>query len=444
MNRREALRSLVAGSTMLPAILADTLEPKATHFAGKAKRVIFLYMTGGVSHMDTFDPKSALAKSREAGRKPTTKTPGQLYLPGKWASQRYGQSGLEVTSLFRHTAELADDLCVIRSMHGDHNDHFQAAMGIHTGSVTLKRPSIGSWVSYGMGTENRNFPSFVVLAPVLPYGGSQVWSSDFLPAVHQGARVVTGAEPVADLARRAPTSETQRLELDLLSRFNQRHLLSRGPDPALAARIASFETAFGMQAAMPEVFDFSSESAATLGLYGLERGQNTGFGWQCLVARRLAERGVRFIELIDTGSTKNWDVHSEINAMDALAQNVDRPIAGLLRDLKSRGMLDDTLVVWTTEFGRTPWADPAVHGREHYSKVFTSWLAGGGVKAGTVYGASDEYGGQIVENPVHTHDFHATILHCLGFDHTKLTFRHAGRDFRLTDVHGRVVRELLA
>jgi len=445
MNRRAALRSLVAGSTMMPAILADALKPQATHFAGKAKRVIFLYMTGGVSHVDTFDPKPALAKARAAGTKPNTKRPSAVYLAGGWESQRYGQSGLECTSLFRHTAALADELCVIRSMYGDHNDHFQAAMGIHTGSVTLKRPSIGSWVSYGMGTENRNFPSFVVLAPVLPYGGSQVWSSDFLPAVHQGARIVTGAEPVADLARRAPTSAAQRMELDFLTRFNQRHLQARGPDPALSARIASFETAFGMQSAMPEVFDFGSETDATLKLYGLERGQTDGFGWQCLVARRLAERGVRFIELIDTGSTKNWDVHGEIDNMNALAKNVDQAIAGLLRDLKSRGMLDDTLVVFTTEFGRTPWAsDAKTHGREHYNKVFTSWLAGGGVKPGVIYGSSDEFGAQVAEHPVHTHDFHATILHCLGFDHKKLTFRHAGRDFRLTDVHGEVVKPLLA
>jgi len=448
LSRRRLLRSLVAGSTLMPAILSDALAaendplaPRAPHFPGKARRVIFLYLTGGVSHVDTFDPKPAIAAAARAQKKPGPK--GSRYLPTIWDTKRYGRSGLEVTDLFRHTAEMADDLCVIRSLHGDHNDHFQAAMGIHTGSVTVKRPSIGSWVSYGLGTTNRNLPSFVVLAPYLPYAGSQVWSSDFLPGAHQGTRVTGGPEPVSDLVRRAPTSKLQEAELDFLARFNRRHLGERPGDPALAARIQSFETAFGMQSEMPEVFDFSRETTATLNLYGLERGQNTGFAWQCLVARRLAERGVRFIELIDTGSNKNWDVHSDIKGMDGLAANVDKPIAGLLRDLKSRGMLEDTLVVWTTEFGRSPWNETG-NGRSHHNKVFTSWLAGGGVKGGMVYGSSDEFGAAPAENPVHVHDFHATILHCLGFDHLKLTFRHAGRDFRLTDIHGNVVKPVLA
>lgn len=450
-NRRTFLRSLVAGSTMLPAILSDALasssDPlasRAPHFEGKAKRVIFIYLTGGVSHVDTFDPKPGLLRAVQEGKKPS-KRKGEdgAYLPSAWESKRYGRSGLEATELFRHTAELADELCVVRSLYGDHNDHFQAAMGIHTGSVTVKRPSIGSWVSYGLGTENRNLPSFVVLAPYLPYAGSQVWSADFLPGAHQGTRVVDGAQPVADLDRKAPTAKMQEVELDFLTRFNQRHMQQRPGDPALAARIRSFETAFGMQSNMPEVFDFSKESDATLKLYGLERGQTTGFAWQALVARRLTERGVRFVELIDTGSNRNWDTHGEINDMNRLAGNVDRPISGLLRDLKSRGMLEETLVVCTTEFGRTPWLE-GKHGRGHYNKCFTSWLAGGGAKAGTVYGATDEFGATIAENAVHTHDLHATILHCLGFDHQKLTFRHAGRDFRLTDVHGNVVKALLA
>jgi hypothetical protein len=329
-------------------------------------------------------------------------------------------------------------------MTGDHNDHFQATLGVHTGSVTVKRPSIGSWVSYGMGTENRNLPSFVVLAPYLPYGGAQVWSSDFLPGAHAGTRITGGATPVADLQRRAPTAKAQELELDLLARFNKMHQSSRPGDPALAARIKSFETAYGMQSDMPDVFDFSKESDATLSLYGLKRGENTGFAWQCLVARRMAERGVRFVELIDTGTNKNWDFHSNIIEMTKMAESVDRPIAGLIRDLKSRGMLDDTLVVWTTEFGRTPWGTVESKGREHFNKVYCSWLAGGGIKPGVVWGASDEYGAAIAENEVHVHDFNATILHCLGFDHTRLTYRHMGRDFRLTDVQGRVVRKMIA
>jgi hypothetical protein len=396
-------------------------------------------MTGGVSHVDTFDPKPALRKMADAGKKYEKNTP---YLPADWDARPYGQSGIEITDLFPQVGSCADDLCVIRSLHGDHNDHVQAAMGVHTGSVTVKRPAIGSWVSYGLGTENRNLPSFVVLAPNLPYAGSQVWSSDFLPGAHSGTRVVGGPEPVANLDRRAPTSELQEIEMDLLTRFNRRHMNTRPGDPGLAARVNAFETAFGMQSVMPGIFDFSRETDATLKLYGLERGQNTGFGWQCLVSRRLAEHGVRFIELIDTGSTKNWDTHGEIKNQEDLSRNVDQPIAGLIKDLKSRGMLDETLIVWTTEFGRTPWLSPK-HGRAHYNKVFSSWLAGGGIKGGTVYGQSDELGQAIADRPVHVHDLHATILHCLGFDHTKLTFRHAGRDFRLTDLYGNVIRDVL-
>jgi uncharacterized protein (DUF1501 family) len=445
LPRRQLLRSLFSASALLPAVvqdlLANPLAPRQPHFPAKAKRVIFLYMTGGVSHVDTFDPKPALVEA--AASKKTYGKKGGVILPSTWGSRRHGRCGTAVSDLFPQMAGIVDDLCVIRSLHTDHNDHFQATMGMHTGSVTVKRPSIGSWVSYGLGTENKNLPSFIALAPVLPYAGAQVWSSDFLPGAHAGTRIVGGAQPVADLARRAPSEKIQSLELGLLARLNQQHQAARPGDPALAARLQSFETAFGMQSEMPAVFDFSQESDATMQLYGLERGQTSGFGWQCLVARRLAERGVRFIELIDTGSSNNWDVHGEINNMIPLAKNVDKPIAGLIKDLKSRGMLDDTLVVWTTEFGRTPWGGPP-HGREHYNKVFSSWLAGGGIKPGIVYGQSDELGIEIAENPVHVHDFHATILHCLGFDHTRLIYRHAGRDFRLTDVHGQVVKPLLA
>lgn len=429
---------------MLSELLAETadpLAPKAPHFGGKAKRVIFLFMTGGVSHVDSFDPKPALNKAAAEGKKGPRDIP---FLGSPWGSKKYGKAGVEISDLFPHMGGIVDDLCVIRSMTGDHNDHFQATMGVHTGSVTVKRPSIGSWVSYGMGTENKNLPSFVVLAPHLPYAGAQVWGSDFLPGAHAGTRITGGPEPVADLGRRAPTSKAQQLELDLLARYNKMHQQSRAGDPALAARIKSFETAYGMQSDMPEVFDFSKESDATLDLYGLKRGQNTGFAWQCLVARRMAERGVRFVELIDTGSNKNWDFHTGIAGMTKLAESVDQPIAGLIKDLKSRGMLDDTLVVWTTEFGRTPWGTAVSKGREHYNKVYSSWLAGGGIKPGVVYGSSDEHGINIAEDEMHVHDFHATILHCLGFDHTRLTYRHAGRDFRLTDVHGHVVKEILA
>lgn len=455
-SRRQVVRSLLSGSILLPGILnqllvADArgaaaagednpLSAKEPHFPAKAKRVIFLYMSGGVSHMDSFDPKPKLVADAEKGTLASNKRP---LLRPLWDFKPRGKCGTEVSDLFPHIGECVDEICLVRSMRGDHNDHFQATLGIHTGSVTFKRPSIGSWVSYGLGTENQNLPSFIVLAPQLPYAGSQVWGSDFLPGAHQGTRVMAGAEPITNLKRRSLSEKIQQRELSLLERFNRKHLRERAADPHLSARIKSFETAFGMQREMPEVLDLSQESDATLKLYGLERGSTQGFAWQCLVARRLAERGVRFIELIDVGSSGNWDAHGDMKTHGPLAKNVDQPIAGLLKDLKSRGMLEDTLVVWTTEFGRTPFTDGPT-GRSHHNSAFSSWMAGGGVKGGVVYGKTDDYGGKVVENEVHVHDFHATILHLLGFDHTKLTFRYGGRDFRLTDVHGKVVQALLA
>jgi hypothetical protein len=302
---------------------------------------------------------------------------------------------------------------------------------------------MGSWVTYGLGTENQNLPCYVVLAPEMPYAGSQIWSSDFLPGVFSGTRITSGPEPVPDLNRRAPSPEMQKLELSLLERFNRKHERQHPGDPMLEARIKSYETAFGMQMTMPQVLDLGKETDATLKLYGMERGATTGFGWQCIVARRMMERGVRFVELIDVGSSKNWDAHGDIHTHAPLAKNIDQPIAGLLTDLKSRGLLQDTLVVFTTEFGRSP-SPEGQSGRGHYNRAFSSWLSGGGVKGGMTYGKTDDFGAKIVENECHVHDFHATILHCLGFDHTKLTFRNAGRDYRLTDVAGRVVKEILA
>jgi hypothetical protein len=450
LNRRQVVRSLLGGSLVLPAIVSellarddagdlhrDPLAPREPQFAGRAKRVIFLFMTGGVSHLESFDPKPELAA--QGGQKHN----GRTLLAPQFEFTRAGRCGTPITGLFPRIATCLDDICVIRSLTGSHFEHFQATLGVHTGSLTVKRPSIGSWVSYGMGTENQDLPSFVVLAPYLPYAGTQVWSADFLPVAHQGMRILPGAEPVPNLRRRSVSDDVQQLELDLLSRFNLRHQSRRPADPLLAGRIKSFETAFGMQMAMPEALDLARESDATLELYGLERGSTEGFAWQCLVARRLAERGVRFIELIDSGSSNNWDSHGNMQDHVPKAKNVDQAIAGLLKDLKLRGMLDDTLVVWTTEFGRTPHTDGPT-GRSHHPYVFSSWLAGGGVRGGMTYGASDDLGYEVAENPVHIHDFHATILHLLGFDHTRLTYRHAGRDFRLTDVHGHVVHAILA
>jgi len=462
-SRRGFLRSLVGGSTLFPALISqllaeedqrsgivDPLTPRPSHFAPKAKRVIFLYMSGGVSHVDSWDPKPRLfadhgktvSVDEFQGRK------GDFRMFAKrpqWDFSRHGQCGTEVSSLFPHMAGCVDDLCVIRSMTSDHTNHYEATLGIHTGSFTFARPSLGSWVSYGLGTENRNLPSYIVIAPKTPYAGGQVWASDFLPGAHQGTLVVPGTEPVANLQRRAPTSRLQELELAALARMNHRHLAPRAKDPLLDARMKSFETAFGMQMELPEVFDLSRESDATHQLYGLERGSTQGFAWQCLVARRLAERGVRFVELIDVGSSDNWDAHGDMLTHTPLARNVDQPIAGLLRDLKTRGMLEDTLVVWTTEFGRTPFnATADARGREHHHWAFSSWLAGAGIRAGTVHGESDDHGIHVGRNPVHVHDFHATLLHLMGLDHERLTYRHTGRDYRLTDVAGEVVRGVLA
>ncbi len=428
----------------------DPLAPRPSHHGAKAKRVIFLYMSGGVSHVDSWDHKPRLftdaGKTVAVGEFQGRKGDFKMWVKKpQWTFARHGRCGTEASTLFPHIAGCVDDLCVIRSMKSDHTNHYEATLGIHTGSFTFARPSIGSWVSYGLGAENRNLPSYIVIAPKTPYAGSQVWASDFLPGSHQGTLVVPGPDPVSNIQRRVATSRMQELELGLMARMNQRHLATRPEDSLLTARIKSFETAFGMQMEMPDVFDLAKESDATLKLYGLERGSTKGFAWQCLVARRLAERGVRFIELIDVGSSDNWDAHGDMLTHTPLAKNVDQAIAGLLLDLKSRGMLEDTLVVWTTEFGRTPFNNAAdAKGREHHHWVFSSWLAGAGVKPGTVYGASDDYGIEVANNPVHVHDFHATILHLLGLNHERLTFRHSGRDYRLTDVAGNVVNGILS
>lgn len=462
LSRRSALRSMTLGSSLLPGIVAqlsadesgstplDPLAPRAPHFEPRAKRVIFLFMSGGVSHVESFDPKPRLRA--DAGKTVTVpefqgrRGEFSMFLTApQWEFHPRGQSGLEVSDLFPHIAGCADDLCVIRSLRSDHTNHYEATLGIHTGSFTFARPSLGSWLSYGLGTLNRNLPSFVVIAPFTPYAGGQVWASDFLPGSHQGTLVIPGPEPVANIRRRVASSSLQQRELALQERLNRRHLEARSQAGPLAARMRSFETAFGMQSELPDVFDLSGETEATLRLYGLEPGSTRGFAWQCLVARRLAERGVRFVELIDVGSSNNWDAHGDMQTHVPLAKNVDQAIAGLLTDLKQRGMLDETLVVWTTEFGRTPFnSNPGARGREHHHWVFSSWLAGAGVRSGHVHGTSDEYGIHVASDAVHVHDFHATILHLMGLDHERLTFRHSGRDYRLTDVHGQVVEEILS
>jgi hypothetical protein len=446
LTRRKMIRSLAGGGLLLPGLLSemlgapqksagDQLAPLRPHFPPRAKRVIFLFMNGGLSHVDTFDPKPYL---NEHHFQPRDREARSFYKGSDWRFRRYGQSGIEISDLFPQIGGVVDDICVIRSMQNINGDHFGATIGIHTGSATFNRPSIGSWVSYGLGTFNRDLPAFMVISAGLPYAGGQVWGSDFLPAVH---------EPIANMRRRSASARLQETELDMLEYFNLQHLRTRETDSNLSARIKSFETAAGMQASAPEAFDLGRESDATHELYGLERGDTRGFGWQCLVARRLAERGVRFIELIDGDSNvdSNWDAHAKMSNYDKLARNVDRPVAGLIKDLKQRGMLDDTLVVFTTEFGRDPFApNPGVDGRGHHSQVYSSWLAGAGIRGGVVHGASDELGDGVAENRVTVHDLQATILHQLGIDHENLTYRHAGRDFRLTDVHGNVVHEILS
>ena len=463
-SRRPFLRSMVGGSLLMPGIMhqllaedaaqsatTDPLAPKPTHFPPRAKNVIFLFMTGGVSHVDTFDPKPRLVA--DVGREVKFDHPEIKDRPGyeriflkrpQWDFQPHGQCGTEVSTLFPHVAECVDDIALIRSMHTSHSNHYNATLGMHTGSFNFSRPSMGAWVSYGMGTVNQNLPSFITIAPAQTYAGSQVYASDFLPGAHQGTLVVPGAEPVANLKPLVST-DRQLIELQALRQLNARHLSQAGQDPLLTARMRSFETAFGMQTAVPEVFDLSQETANTMQMYGLEAGSTTGFAWQCLMARRLVESGVRFVELIDTGSSGNWDSHGDMMDHQRLAKNVDQPIAALIKDLKQRGMLNDTLVVWTTEFGRTPFNNTAdAKGREHHNWAFSSWLAGGGTQGGIVYGSTDEYGMRPAENPVHVHDFHATILHLMGLDHKRLTYRHSGRDYRLTDVEGEVAEGVIA
>lgn len=459
LSRRAFVRSAAAGSLLFPGIVqqlladaGDPLVPREPHFPAKAKNVILLFMTGGVSHVDTFDPKPELTARHgqeiQADHPEIKNRPGYEHIFLKrpqWEFKPHGQCGTEVSSLFPHVATCVDDIALIRSMHTSHSNHYNATLGMHTGSFAFSRPSIGSWVTYGLGTLNRNLPGFVVIAPAQTYAGTQVYASDFLPGAFQGTLVVPGSEPVANVRPRV-AADRQQLELAALREMNTEHLAVRSHDPQLEARLQTFETAFGMQMAVPETFNFATETEATLARYGLARDQTTGFGWQCLAARRLIERGVRFVELIDTGSSGNWDAHGDMLTHEPLARNIDQPIAALIQDLKARGMFDETLIIWTTEFGRTPFNNTAdAKGREHHPWAFSSWLAGAGVKRGVVHGASDDIGLRAVESPVHVRDFHATILHLLGFDHERLTYRHAGLDFRLTGVElARVVKEILS
>jgi hypothetical protein len=454
LSRRQMLRRFANGFGLLGlgGLFGEDLFAAAMR-TPRAKRIIFLFMSGGPSHVDTFDPKPRLA--RESGKplpfeKPKlerTRTGNILQSP--YTFQKYGQAGIDVSELFPHLATCVDDLCVIRSMVADNINHNGACLQMNTGEQAFSRPSMGSWLLYGLGTENRNLPGFVVISPAQPAQGAPLWSSSFLPAAYQGTLVSDLKNPIANLNNPRRTLAQQRQHLDLLKELNELHQSRREEDSRLSARIESFELAYRMQTQAPEAFDIENESPATKKLYGVGDDVTDIFGRQCLMARRLAERGVRMVQVYHTQTSKRsscqlWDQHGGLRV--ELPNNcaaVDKPIAGLLTDLKARGLLDDTLVLWGGEFGRTPTAE-GTDGREHHPFGFTMWLAGGGVRGGMTYGATDEYGWHATENKVHVHDLHATILHLMGIDHEKLTYRYSGRDFRLTDVHGHVVRDILA
>jgi hypothetical protein len=457
MKRRSFLQCCAAGGLGLYPALSlaaqvnggGPLAPRPSHFPPKAKNLIVLFLTGGVSHVDTFDPKPRLQADhgkRAKGRDLRDTSDKEFFLiASPFTFTRCGQSGLMVSELFPSLGALADDLCVIRTLHTDILEHFQATLAMHTGSATVPMPSLGSWLGYGLGTFNPNLPPYVVLAEHMPYAGAQNWDSSFLPPHYQGVRLVPGPEPIPDLRSPARSVTLQELEQIMLRDVNELHARERPDDLNLRARASSFDTAGGMMREAPQVFDLAGETDATLQMYGLPRGDDKSFAWQCLIARRLVEQGVRVVELIDSGSNSNWDAHGNMQEHRPKAQRVDRAIAALLKDLKQRGLLSQTLVAICTEFGRTPWgATPADKGRNHHARAFTCLLAGAGVKGGTVYGETDEYGISIAADPCHVHDYHATILHLMGIDHTKLTYRYAGRDFRLTDVAGKVLTPILS
>ena len=421
---------------------------RAPHHVARAKRVIFLYMPGGPSHVDLFDPKPRLAVDNgkplpfEKPKLLRTQTGNLLASP--WTFRKRGQSGIEVSELLPQTARSIDDICVIRSMLADNINHTGAALQMCTGEQAFSRPSMGSWLTYGLGTENQNLPGFVVVSPAAVFQGAQLWASSFLPSAYQGTLVRDLKQPIANLADPTGNLTRQREKLDALRELNELHKRERAIDGQLDARIASFELAFRMQRDAPEAFDISRESAATQQLYGVDNGPTDMFARQCLLARRLVERGVRFVQLFDAPANNAWDHHGGLReSLPARCLAVDQPIAALLEDLKARGLLDETLVLWGGEFGRTPTAE-GTNGREHHPFGFTMWMAGGGIRGGMTYGATDEFGWHAVDNIVHVHDLHATILHLMGFNHERLTYRFSGRDYRLTDVHGRVVREILA
>jgi hypothetical protein len=464
LNRRQLLARTAGGLGLvgLSTVLADAgllaatpeprpaainpLAPQAPHYAPRATRLIFLFMNGGPSHVDTFDPKPELTKhagetlpdsfAMKGSRRRTGKL---LASPFTW--EKRGQSGIEVSELFPHVSRHIDDLCVVRSMHTDTPNHEPGLLLMNTGNMQPIRPSMGSWLTYALGSENQNLPGYIVLCPGKPVVGPYLWSNSFLPGVHQGTHInnksVDPQEIIRDVRNRHLTQNEQREQLNLLQSLNRLHQESRGTDDQLEARIASLEMAYRMQGEALEAFDLGRETTLARQSYG-----DGEFANACLLARRLAERGVRVVQIY-YGNNQPWDDHKDITNHRDHAQKSDQAIAALLADLKARGLWDDTIVVWGGEFGRTPMSE-GDKGRDHHALGFSMWLAGGGLKAGYVHGATDEFGFAAVEKPMHVYDLQATILHLLGLDHRRLTFRYSGRDIRLTDVHGAVVSDLLA
>ena len=451
LSRREMLKSVSSGFGYLAlagmcaeAAKADPLAPKTPHFAPKAKRVIFFCMRGGPSHVDTFDYKPQLKV--DAG-KPGLGSRGTSsrakLMPSPWQFSPHGQSGLQISELFPHLAKHADKLCMLNGMHTDLPNHPQAFVKMHTGNSQFVRPSLGAWTLYGLGTENKNLPGFIVLSPQTGFGGAQNYGSAFLPAIYQATPIRgsrSGSGQVSNIRNPRLPSANQRIQLDFVQSLNQEKLEKDKVNPDVEGVIESFELAFRMQNEVPQLMDVNKEPDHIQQAYGLKNRATQTFGRQCLLARRMAESGVRFIEL----NSGNWDQHRDLNnALERNCHGIDQPIAALLADLEERDMLKDTLLIWGGEFGRTPHAQNG-DGRDHNNRGYTMWMAGGGVKGGIAHGSTDEYGYAAVEGKVHIHDWHATILHLLGLNHKRLTFNYAGRDFRLTDVHGNVVKEILA
>ncbi len=462
-TRRQLLKSTACGfgymamaglASEAAAATQSALAEKQPHHAPRAKRVIFVFMQGGPSQVDTYDPKPRLdkddGKAIEFDVARTRMVSAEKLMKSPWKFRRYGECGQPVSELFPHMAKHVDDYCVIRSMHTEGVAHGPATLFLHTGATNLIRPAVGSWITYGLGTENQNLPGFVTVNPPASKGGPRNYANAFLPTMYQGTAIGRAGVPVTQaqfrhVANARLSTEVQKNQIDFLQSLNREQLRRAAGDDELEATIESFELAWRMQSNAPGLTDLSGESKATLQMYGIGQKETDDFGRQCLMARRMAEAGVRYVQInySDNAATPRWDQHSNLKKHEEHALATDLPVAGLLTDLKARGLLEDTLVWWGGEFGRTPYGQNN-DGRDHNPKGFTVWLAGGGVRPGMAYGETDEFGYKAVRNKVHMHDLHATIMHLMGLDHERLTYRYAGRDFRLTDVHGQVVHDIIA